>query len=202
MPPGKLLGVTLVIVGIRVGVVMFTGIAAEGPPPGPGFTTVTSAEPGVATNDACPVPLRAPGFDTVVLRGTPLKFIVALEAKSDPVAYKVNCTVPTAMFVGDTLVRTGTGYVPTLIVKLSGFELPRLGDGLVTVTTAIPGSTMSDSWIVAVTCAVLTKVVFSGTPLKDRTVPTAKPKPFTVRVKAGPPESALVGDSVPKMGAG
>ena len=53
----------------------------------------------------------------------------------------------------------------------------------------------------AVTCDALTKVVVRLLPFHLTAAPAAKPDPFTVRVKAGPPGAELAGDSDASIGA-
>jgi len=86
------------------------------------------------------------------------------------------------------------------MVKLTGFEAPPLGAGLVTVTAAILAVVMAAAGIAAVNCAALTNVVARATPAKFTTEPATKFLPFTVRVKAAPPVSALFGEIVVIVG--
>jgi hypothetical protein len=86
------------------------------------------------------------------------------------------------------------------MVKLTGFEAPPLGAGLVTVTAAILAVVMAAAGIAAVNCAALTNVVARATPAKFTTEPVKKFLPFTVRVKAAPPVSALFGEIVVIVG--
>src|SRR5712692_3991981 len=88
------------------------------------------------------------------------------------------------------------------MVKLTGFEAPPLGAGLVTVTAVIPAVVMAAAGIAAVNCAALTNVVVRATPAKFTTEPITKFEPFTVRVKAAPPLSALFGEIVVIAGMG
>src|SRR6266852_4482609 len=86
------------------------------------------------------------------------------------------------------------------MVKLTGFEAPPLGAGLVTVTAAILAVVMAAAGIAAVNCEGLTNVVARATPAKFTTEPVKKFEPFTVRVKAAPPVSALFGEIVVIVG--
>ncbi len=88
------------------------------------------------------------------------------------------------------------------MVKLTGFEAPPLGAGLVTVTAAILAVVMAAAGIAAVNCEGLTNVVARATPAKFTTEPVKKFEPFTVRVKAAPPLSALFGEMVVIAGMG
>jgi hypothetical protein len=86
------------------------------------------------------------------------------------------------------------------MVKLTGFEAPPLGAGLVTVTAAILAVVMAAAGIAAVNCEGLTNVVARATPAKFTTEPVKKFEPFTVRVKAAPPVSARFGEIVVIVG--
>src|SRR5260370_19858211 len=86
------------------------------------------------------------------------------------------------------------------MVKLTGFEAPPRGAGLVTVTAAILAVVMAAAGIAAVNCEGLTNVVARATPAKFTTEPVKKFEPFTVRVKAAPPVSALFGEIVVIVG--
>jgi hypothetical protein len=91
-----------------------------------------------------------------------------------------------------------------LIVKVIGVEvtadvpppyMPPAVPGLVTVTGAGPEFAIAVDGIMVVSLVELTKVVVSFAPLKFITAPALKLVPSTSRVKAGPPEFALLGTS-------
>src|SRR5260370_37454198 len=88
------------------------------------------------------------------------------------------------------------------MVKLTGFEAPPRGAGWVPVPAAIPAVVMPAAGIAAVNCGGLTNVVGRATPAKSTTEPVKKFEPFTVRVKAAPPLSALFGEMVVIAGMG
>jgi hypothetical protein len=73
---------------------------------------------------------------------------------------------------------------------------------LVTVTLNDPAVAMSAAVMDAVSCVALMKVVVLPAPLKFTTDVETKFVPFTVRVKAGPPTVALVGESIVTVGTG
>ena len=70
------------------------------------------------------------------------------------------------------------------------------------MTLTWPAVAISAAAIAAVICAALRNVVALATPLKLTTDEELKFVPFTVRVKAGPPAVAPVGESVVVVGAG
>jgi hypothetical protein len=84
----------------------------------------------------------------------------------------------------------------SVTVKLTAFEVPPPGAGLVTVTFKVPAMAMSEARMAAVSCVALTKVVARALPLKFTIDVDTKPVPFTVRVKDAPPTVALVGEIV------
>lgn len=113
--------------------------------------------------------------------------------------------VPATAELGEIELRVGTGYVPTLTVKIKPFEGLLIG-GFDTSIKKLPGKRIVEAGTVAVSCVELTKVVLSGVPVPEgpaRTVaPLKKFEPFTVRVKAGSPEFALAGESDVIVGVG
>jgi hypothetical protein len=76
---------------------------------------------------------------------------------------------------------------------VKGRELDKLFPGLATVTLAVPAVAMSLAGIEAVNCVPLTKVVERPEAFHLTVESFTKLEPFTVRVKAGPPELAEVG---------
>src|ERR1700691_4187306 len=77
--------------------------------------------------------------------------------------------------------------------KKSTLDEPPPGPGVVTVTDAVPGVAMAAAGTAAVSCELLTNVVWSDTPFQLTTEVEAKPVPFTVSVTPGSPGAALVG---------
>src|SRR5260370_23892804 len=86
------------------------------------------------------------------------------------------------------------------MVRLGGFGAPPWGAGLVTAPAAILAVVMAAAGIAAVNGEGLTNVVARATPTKFTTEPVKKFEPFTVRVKAAPPVSALFGEIVVIVG--
>src|SRR5262245_11819329 len=89
-----------------------------------------------------------------------------------------------------------------LTVKLTLFEGPAVGAGLITVTGTVAAAAMSPAVIAAVSRVLLTKVVVRGAPFHRTAGPGTKPLPSTVNVNAGPPAGALFGESVVTVGTG
>ena len=73
---------------------------------------------------------------------------------------------------------------------------------MVTVTAAVTAVAMAAAGIAAVNCVTLTNVVVRATPAKFTTELATKFVPFTVRVKAAPVATALVGEIVVIAGVG
>jgi uncharacterized protein (UPF0248 family) len=76
------------------------------------------------------------------------------------------------------------------IVKLTAFEDPPPGPGLLTVMLAVPARPISLAEIEAVSVVALPKVVGRSDPFHRTVEPETKLDPETVRVKAGPPAFA------------
>ena len=73
-------------------------------------------------------------------------------------------------------------------------------EGFCTVTEALPAAAISAAVSAAVSWVALTKVVGRFAPFQRTTEPLTKLLPFTVSVKAGPPATALLGESVVNVG--
>src|SRR5262245_104065 len=79
------------------------------------------------------------------------------------------------------------------IVSVSALEVPPPGLGLKTVMLAVPASLTSLAWMLALSCELLTKVVFRFE-LRKRTIdPVRNPEPFTVSEKFGLPAATDAG---------
>src|SRR3990172_2694501 len=87
-------------------------------------------------------------------------------------------------------------------MKGSAFEIPPPGAGLKTVTCAVPVVATSLAGMDAWSCVALTKVVVRSAPFQRTTEDEMKLLPVTVRVKAGPPAVALLGERELRMGVG
>jgi hypothetical protein len=89
---------------------------------------------------------------------------------------------------------TGMGFVPPVMVKLTAFDVPPPGAGLVTVTGTVPAEAMAAAGMATVNCVELTTAVAGVVPPKLTTEAATKFVPLTVRVKPAPPATALVGE--------
>jgi hypothetical protein len=135
----------------------------------------------------------------VVLRALPLKLTIELPTKFVPFTVRLKAIPPAVAVAGERVVTVGTGL---LTVKLTEFEAPPPGDGLVTVTLKLPPVAISDARIAAVTWVALTKVVARVLPLKLTVELLRKLAPFTVKVKPTPPAVALDGEMLVMAGTG
>jgi hypothetical protein len=91
--------------------------------------------------------------------------------------------------------RNLTGVPATAIEKCWVLEAPPPGPGLTTVTAAEDAVAMSDARMVAVSLALLIKVVARGLPFQFTTDPATNPAPLIVRVRPGPPGAVASGTS-------
>src|SRR6266850_4927173 len=123
-PVGALVGLMEVMVGTGFGWTMVSTTGDEGPPPGVGLLTVIWGVPTAAISLARIEALSWFLPKTVVVLGEPLKLSVAVEAKFVPKACRVKPRLPATTLLGVILLRVGTGYVPTLTVKLTTLEGP------------------------------------------------------------------------------
>jgi hypothetical protein len=170
---------------------VITGVAAivnvcalDVPPPGPGFTTVTDAVPGVAIRAAVTVAVSCVDETNVVVSAVPFQFTVEVETKFVPVTVKVNCAPPAVAQVGLIELVVGTGL---LIVNVCGFDVPPPGAGFTTVTDAVPAFATRAAVTVAVSCVEETNVVVKAVPFQRTDEVATKLVPFTVRVNCGDP---------------
>lgn len=131
-------------------------LAAEAPPPGAGFETVTGSVPVVAMAAAGIAAVSIVELTKVVETGWPLKFTAELALKFDPLAVRVNAALPIAILVGETRLRTGDGL---LTVKLKALDVPPSGAGFATIIEFVPAAAMAAAGIVAVNDVALTNVV-------------------------------------------
>ena len=94
------------------------------------------------------------------------------------------------------------GVVPLVMVKLTAFEVPPPGAGLVTVTAAVPAEAMAAAGMAAVNCVGLKNVVVPAVPPKLTIEAATKFVPLIVNVKAAPPATALFGEIMVIAGTG
>jgi hypothetical protein len=94
------------------------------------------------------------------------------------------------------------GCVPALIVKVAALDVPPPGVGFFTVTLAVPAVRMLAAGICALNCVLFTNAVGCAAPFRWTAGDEIKSVPFTVRVNAGPPAMAFVGEMFETDGNG
>jgi xanthosine utilization system XapX-like protein len=200
-PPAiALVGLMEVSVGTGLFAALTVNVeAAEVPPPGAGFVTVTGKLPTAAMSATVIAAVTWVALTKVVVRAFPLNFTEEVETKPVPFTVRVKAAPPAVAPFGESEVIVGAGL---LIVKVCAPEVPPPGAGLVTVTFTEPAVAMSVARIAAVICVALTKVVALAAPLKFTTDEELKFVPFTVSVKPAPPAVALVGEIDVVVGTG
>lgn len=124
------------------------------------------------------------------------------ETKLFPRTLSVNAPLPVETPEGDNDVIWGIGLATGVIVKVSGWVVPPPGEGVVTVTCAVPEFWMSPARICAVNCVELTKIVLRLLPFQETIEAGVRLEPSTVRMNAGWPASMLSGDKDLILGAG
>src|SRR5213594_3310464 len=137
----------------------------------------------------------------VVERSAPFQRTTDVEMKLLPLTVSVKPAPPAMAEVGLMLVMLGTGFA-AVIVNVTEFEVPPPGDGLKTVTAALPALAMSLCGIEAVSWPALTKVVERSAPFQRTTDVEMKLLPLTVSVKPAPPAMAEVGFMLVMLGTG
>jgi hypothetical protein len=199
-PAMAVVGAIEVIAGTGFGAaLMLKFMAAEVPPPGVGFVTVTGGVPAEATSPARIAAVICVELTNVVTLAVPLKFTTELATKPVPFTVRVKAPVPATTPVGDSEVMVGAGL---FTAKFMVFEAPPPGVGLVTTTGKLPAVVTSPARMAAVTTVELTNVVVRAFPLKVTAAPLTKPVPLTVKVKAPEFTSALAGDNDVIAGVG
>jgi hypothetical protein len=186
------------------GTVMLKVSAFDMPPPGVGLVTVTGTLSAFAIALAGIVAITCVALAKVVVSATPLKLTTELLIKFDPVTVNVNPADPAVALAGFSSVIAGTGLLTTagLMVKLSEFEAPPPGEGLVTVTATVSAVAIAVAGTVAVSSVALTNAVVSATPSKFTTELLMKFDPVTVSVNPADPAVALAGFSSVIAGTG
>ena len=120
----------------------------------------------------------------VVVRSAPFQRTIIPLAKLVPLTVSVKPAPPAVADAGLRLVMVGAGT--PLIVKFRELEVPPPGDGLNTVTGAIPAAAMSEAGMAAVSRVEETNVVVRFDPFQRTTDPVTKLVPLTVSVKVPP----------------
>lgn len=202
-PAAIVLGDNDVIVGTGLFAAVIVNVAAaDVPPPGAGFVTVTAGVPTVATSVAETGMVNCDAFINVVVRAVPLKFTTEVEIKFVPFTTSVNPAEPAAIVLGDNDVIVGAGFVAAVTVNVAAADVPPPGARFVTVTAGVPAVATSTGKIVAVNCVEFTNVVALAAPPKFTTAPVAKPVPFTASVNPPEPTKAELGTSEVIVGTG
>jgi hypothetical protein len=148
----------------------------------------------------------------VVVRALPFTCATEVLMKLVPVNVIVNAAPPAPAEVGEIVVSVGTGF-GALMVNVKVFDVVPLGNpcgcagpkstvGVNTCTAAVPAVRISAAVIAAVSCVALTNVVVRLPPFHCTTEVLMKLLPFTVNVKAGPPDVAELGTSEVIAGIG
>lgn len=127
--------------------------AVDVPPPGAGLTTITIAVPGKAMAVAGMAAVSCVPLIYEVGNVVPFHCTAEEEMKLFPFTVSANAIPPAAFERGESELMDGTG---SLIGKLATEDIPPPGEGLNTVTLAIPAAAMSAADIVAVSCVALT----------------------------------------------
>src|SRR5580692_1916326 len=185
---------------VRVGaeaVLIVNDTEPDVPPPGAGFVTVTGAVPAVAISAAVMAAANCVALTNVVVLVAPLNFTSDVDTKPVPFTVRVKAAPPAVALVGEREVSVGAGL---LMAKVWAFDVPPPA-GFVTVTFTVPAEAISAAGIVATIWVLVTdEGVIAGLDPKFTIAPLIKPVPFTVKVKAGPPDAALDGDIVETVG--
>src|SRR5712691_7225924 len=200
-PCSALLGEREERAGTGLRAVMVKATAAEVPPPGVGVNTVIGAEPAVVRSLAGILAVSWVALTKLVVRVPPFHRTTEAGTKPLPVTARVKAGPPCSALLGESEESAGTGLT-AVMVKATAAEVPPPGVGVNTVTGAVPAVVRSLPGMLVVSWVALTKVVVRMPPFHCTTEAGTKPLPVTVRVKAGPPCSALLGESEERAGTG
>jgi hypothetical protein len=143
-------GLMLVIAGTGFAAVIVNVTEFEIPPPGDGLNTVIVALPALAISLAEIEAVSWLALPKVVGRSAPFQRTRDEEMKLLPLTVSVKAAPPAVAEVGLMLVIAGTEFA-AVIVKVTELEIPPPGDGLKTVTAALPALAISLAGIAAVT---------------------------------------------------
>jgi hypothetical protein len=155
----------------------------------------------VARSPAGTTAVNCVALTNVVVSATPFHSTTVPAMKLLPVSIRVNDAPPAVAEFGVREPNVGTGFGP-VTVNVCPAEVPPPGVGLKTVTEAVPAVAISEAGTAAVNWVALTNVVVKATPFHCTTEPATKFVPAIVRVKAGPPAVAVVGEIKPEVGTG
>ena len=133
------------------------------------------------------------------MRGLAFQSTTEVLANPEPFTVNVKSPVPAGVADGESELRLGT---PPVISNVKALEVPPPGEGLNTVTEALPVLATSEAVIEAVNWVALTNVVVRLEPFHRTTELEMKEEPVTVSVKSASPAFALVGLSDVILGTG
>jgi hypothetical protein len=108
------------------------------------LNTVTVSVPALLTSAAVIAAVSFVPLTKVVVRLDPFHFTTEVETKLVPFTVRVKAELPLIAPLGAIVVIAGTGL---LMVKVSEPDDPPPGDGLNTVTAAVPAEAMSEARI-------------------------------------------------------
>lgn len=162
-------------------------------------TTSIAAVPAVAMSAAVIEAVSCVELTTVVGRTEPFHATEAPDRKPVPLTVSVKAASPDVTVAGDKEEREGGVGGGLEMVKVEELEVLPL---LVTVTCAVPEFAISAAAMLAVTWVPLTKLVVRADPFHCTMAPFENPVPFTVRVNAPEPTTALERESEVMAGAG
>ena len=116
----------------RVGFGVLTGklTAAEVPPPGAGFATVTATTPATALSAAGTTAVSLTPEENVVASGAPFQWTDEDLSKPEPFTVSVNAELESVALMGERLVMVGSGLLTATLIAA---EVP-LTPGVRTVT--------------------------------------------------------------------
>ena len=173
--------------------------AAEAPPPGAGFDTVTMAVPAELISAAVIAACKLLPETKVVARALPFHRTVDDDTKLVPVTVNVKPAPAAKAEFGfrDTTVGAGLSTV-----KVNVPEVPPPGVGLETVTMFVPPVAMSAAVIAACKVVLETKVVVRAPAFHCTIEEDTKFVPVTVSVNAAPLATTELGFKDAIVGAG
>jgi hypothetical protein len=148
-PAAAFAGEILLSVGTGFAAAVTVNVAAaDVPPPGARFVTVTEGVPAVATSIGRIVAVSCVEFTNVVTATSPLNVTRDPFTKFVPFTVNVNDAEPAAIVFGDNELIVGTGL---FIWNVRADDVPPPGPGFVTVTDGAPAVVISVARIAAVT---------------------------------------------------
>jgi hypothetical protein len=128
---------------------------AEVPPPGAGLLTVTLALPALAIPEAGTAALTCVALTYVVDSAVPFQFTAEADSNPLPFTVSVNAPDPAVVELGDKADTAGIGLL-ALMSNVEPAEVPPPGDGLTTVTLAVPAVATPEAGTDALTWLAVT----------------------------------------------